>query len=706
MVNDEYDQQAPEAGIVQDKPEVEASTKALVAEWLQKMKHAESCSKDVFKQMRKNMELAANGAEDQWIKGDNFTVPVLNRHINQAVAQLYAKNPTALAKRKRKLMYTVWDEKPETLQQAMMGYQAAQMVAQQMGVPVEMVMSQVDPQAMVLLQEVQQAQTHNLMLDRMGKTMELLWDYFTAEQASGFKTQMKALVRRAKVCKVGYVKLCFQRMLEKRPEIGAQIDDATSMLASVEGLAKRAEKEEFDQDSARMGELTALMTDVSQREEIIAREGPVFDFPRSDEILIDPACRHLRTFTGARWIAHYWDMTPEEVLETYDVDVKKEGYAKHEDEAFSLRSIDASKKDAKDKRKDLCRVYEVQDRKNGQFFTIAAGYADFLKPPAEPDVMIERFFTVFPLVFNEIEHATEIYPPSDVELAKHIQDEYNRSRQGLREHRQANRPFWVTPKGTLEQKDMDKLGAHASHEVIELKGMKPGQPIDSMVQRGPVSPIDPAQYDVNALWQDMLRAVGTQDAQYGSTSGTTATESSIAEANRSVSIADNVDDLDDMLTELARATGQLMLFEMSPDTVKEIAGPGAVWPEQRPSREDIAKELHLEIKAGSSGRPNQAADMAKWERATPILLQIPGMNPSVIAQRMCDLLEIDFKEAYVEGLPSIMSQNTIAGAGAQPMAGGDPASEPSAQGAQGGNNAPQAQGAQPGGQPQFAGPQA
>ena len=169
-------------------------------------------------------------------------------------------------------------------------------------------------------------------------------------------------------------------------------------------------------------------------------------------------------------------------------------------------------------------------------------------------------------------------------------------------------------------------------------------------------------------------------------------------------VADNVDDLDDMLTELARATGQLMLFEMSPDTVKEIAGPGAVWPEQRPSREDIAKELHLEIKAGSSGRPNQAADMAKWERATPLLLQVPGINPRIVAEKICTLLEIDIKEIYVEGAPSITAMNAMAGS-AQPMAGGDPAQEPNAQGPQGENNAPQGPGSQPGGQPQFAGPQ-
>lgn len=712
MVN-EMEALAPEAegadaaATGQQIPETE---RKLVSWWLEQMKAAEKRWRDTFKQMRKNQQLAKDGAEETWVKGGNFVVPILNRHINQSVAQLYAKNPTAVARRKRKLMYSVWDEKPESLQQAMMAYQAAQMTAQATGgaMPPEMILGQIDPNSLAVLQEIQAVQQQTLMLDRMGKTMELLWRYFTSEQAAGFKTQMKAAVRRAKVTKVGYVKLCFQRMLEPRPEIGAQIDDTTSMLASMEALASQAQSGKIEADSARMGELEALGRDVTSREEIVAREGPVYDFPRSDEVLVDPVCRHLKTFTGARWIAHYFDMTPERVLEVYGIDLKKGGYSEQRDgsEYATASGPDERPEESREKGetggKSLCRVYEVQDRKNGQFFTIADGYPGFIRQPAEPDVKIERFFTIFPIVFNEIEHSKELYPPSDVELAQHIQEEYNRSRQGLREHRRANRPYWVTPAGALEQKDKERLANHDSHEVVEVKGLQPGQPVDQILQRGPVSPIDPAQYDVNVIFQDMLRTVGSQDAQFGATGGATATESSIAESNRNVMIADNVDDLDEVLSEIAKATGQLMLFELSPQTVQEICGPGAVWPEQRPTREEIAKDLFLEIRAGSSGRPNQAADLAKWERVTPLLLQLPGVNPRPAIEKIADLLEVDVEELYVEGLPSLTAMNALAGRPTPQPMGGDPQSDPAAQGPQGGNNAAAGPDTRDTGQPAFA----
>src|SRR3546814_19580726 len=70
--------------------------------------------------------------------------------------------------------------------------------------------------------------------------------------------------------------------------------------------------------------------------------------------------------------------------------------------------------------------------------------------------------------------------------------------------------------------------------------MKPGD----VVQRAELNPIDPALYDVNQAFEDVLRTVGTQEALMGGMSGGTAPESSIAEQGRISTISANVDDLD------------------------------------------------------------------------------------------------------------------------------------------------------------------
>jgi hypothetical protein len=142
----------------------------------------------------------------------------------------------------------------------------------------------------------------------------------------------------------------------------------------------------------------------------------------------------------------------------------------------------------------------------------------------------------------------------------------------------------------------------------------------------------------------------------------------------------------------------LAFLEISKDTALEVAGPGAVWPDLPMTREEIAKDLILEIKAGSSGAPNKAQELANLERGMPYLIQLPGMNPTTLARRYAGLLDLDIDELIVEGLPSITAANSMAG---KAPGTGDPSTDPNAQGAEGSENAPNPQENEPGPQPKM-----
>lgn len=60
----------------------------LVAQWQKEILADKKHYKDVFARMRKNMQYALYGADKSWIAGDNYTVPIINRFINQSVADL------------------------------------------------------------------------------------------------------------------------------------------------------------------------------------------------------------------------------------------------------------------------------------------------------------------------------------------------------------------------------------------------------------------------------------------------------------------------------------------------------------------------------------------------------------------------------------------------------------------------------------------
>jgi hypothetical protein len=144
----------------------------------------------------------------------------------------------------------------------------------------------------------------------------------------------------------------------------------------------------------------------------------------------------------------------------------------------------------------------------------------------------------------------------------------------------------------------------------------------------------------------------------------------------------SIDDIDDTLSAIARAAGQILLLNMTEEMVKSIVGPGAMWPVL--TKADVAKEIFLEIEAGSSGRPNQAQELQNFERLAPVLMQIPGVKPQFLAKeaikRMDDKIDID--DAVADGLPSITAMN----AGKMPGMPGQ--ADPNAQGPQGSNNAP------------------
>ena len=131
--------------------------------------------------------------------------------------------------------------------------------------------------------------------------------------------------------------------------------------------------------------------------------------------------------------------------------------------------------------------------------------------------------------------------------------------------------------------------------------------------------------------------------------------------------------------------------EMPAEEVVRLVGPGAVWPDQ--GLKDIAEEVYLEVEAGSTGRPNQAVEINNWKSMLPFLIQMGSIPSTWLARETLRRLDdrMDLTEAVVDGLPSIVAQNSMAQPTPAPAANGAP-NDPTAQGAEGQNNGPAAPG--------------
>jgi hypothetical protein len=651
--------------------EVPDARAALVGELQEDVRADKKHFRDAFKQMLDDMEVAWNGSSKSWPKS-NYKVNITQRFVRQKVASLYAKNPRAMAKCRTKLKYKVWDGTMQQLQSAAQGMP--------------------DPMtALAIMQDAQSGKAEDEMYKKLGKTLECCFHYYIDEQIPSFKSQMKRCVRSAIQTAVGYVKLGFQRETDLSPDNKAKIADSQQRLAHIQrlidDLSPEGDKTMLD---AEAEELRLTVDQLRKEPMVIIREGLVFDFPKPTSVIPDRKCIALDGWIGADWLTEEIFMTPNEVKEFYQLDLAGAtttnspggGYIAYSTNGTEYRQNPRS--DLSGKREDLVCVWMMYHKPSGLKFQLADGYKDFLKEPEGPEVVVERYFPIYALCFNELEHPTKLFPPSDVCNITPQQMELNRQKEALREHRKANRPGYVTPKGSLSEGDKNALTGQEANAVVELDGMMPGNKVTDLLQALPKIGVDPNLYESQGIMDDVYKTVGMAEPSFGGSSNDTATAVATAEQARTAALEAEADQLNDFLTVLARDASAIMLANLDPQTVQQIAGPGAIWPEM--NREQIANEMGLEIVAGSNGRPNKVQRQQALQQLVPFLLQIPGVNPQWLGQKLIEAIDdsIDLTEAFTANLPSIQSLN----AGPPPQPGGPGAEDPNAQGPAGAMNAP------------------
>ena len=675
-------EQAVEVVVIEEEEDKEPTQRreALVTHLLERVRTAKEYHAKAFKQMKVDMDAVYKGYTGNNWDDEKYVANILQRHVHQRTSALYSKNPSPVASRRKRMDYKVWDGSEETMENALGGIAKAQVQGMQP-----------NPQDIAIEEDYKQVKIEHKKFDKVAECLVMLFEYFMDEQHPTFKSQMKALVRRVITTSVGFVKVGYQRDVDRLPDISSKMSDVQAQVDHLRRIAEEAEKGDIEQDDAEMEELMLSLESLKNEPLSIIQEGLVFDFPECDSIIVDPMCRLLRGFVGASWVAHEMYLSTEEIKEIYDTDVS-ESFLSYDMKGNQTSggsgqssTYNYFSSGVENPREGLALVWEIYDKNAGLLYVVCDGYNDFLVEPEAPPIKLETFWPFFALTFNEIEHKDLLYPPSDIKLLAPMQHEYNRARQGLREHRRANRPKYAAPAGMLEEEDKEKLRNPPANAVLDLQALAAGQKVNDVLQPIQQIGIDPNLYEVKTIFDDVQLVVGQQEANFGQISKGTATETSIAESSRMSAIGANVDDLDSFMSEITRAAGQVLLLEMSKEEVIAICGPGAVWPEFR--KEDVLNEIYLQIEAGSTGKPNKAAELQNIERIIPFLIQIPGIDPKFLGRELLKRLDdkMDLTDALIDKLPSIVAQNMMQGANAQAQArGGAP---PEAQGGQGGNNA-------------------
>lgn len=650
-----------------------------------------------FKRMRDD-EYFAQG--NHWpdampgLEDDRIIIDVTTRHIQLRMAALYAKNPTVVARRKETIDFKVWDEQPQTAVQAQ-----ATMQAVMGGVAGVAEAAMADPQlagmladAAALMDDIKQGMERRQAYDRLGRSLQLVFRHQIEQMMPTFKAQLKSMVVRALTTNLGWIKLDYQRTVGRKPSQEMRLADMRERMVELQRRLREwndlagSGGAGYDDTRAEFDELQNQINAAEAEPKVVLKEGLLFNFPSYQSIIPDKKCKSLRGFVGSDWVAEEMAMTCADIQATYNVDVSKQ-YARYRHQVDGQLVERVGNEDAESM---CCAVYTIYNRRSGLVYVVCDGYDDFLKEPAAPEVKFPAFFPWFPLIFNWAESSKSPFAArSDVRIMMPMQREINRTQESLRQHRIASTPKYVHDASAFEEGEALEILNTPAHGSIGLKAISDGKKIEDMLKPIPKVDIDPNVYSADVLYQNLGRSVGSQEANLGQpnkTDRTTATAASISEASRLSTQESNADDLDDLLSLVAMNGGVVLLTSMREETAKRIAGPGSIWVTLDP--EEAADQVYLEIVAGSSGRPNQAQEVAVYKEMAPLLMQIPGVSPVKLAEEGFTVMNSrrrpsDFMDPAIT--QSIISMNRGGGA---PM-GGQPANDPAQQGAEGAQNEPQ-----------------
>lgn len=462
------------------------------------------------------------------------------------------------------------------------------------------------------------------LVRNFARTLEIVTNRQIRE--AGIKRQGKRQLRSGMITRVGWLKASYQRDYAADPLIANRMNDAQDNIARLRSLIAECERDGIDssEHERKYAELEEAVETLQQQPEVVVAEGMVIDRVLTDDILVDPDVREIEDYLQGQWMAHGAWITDDEARVKYgltDDEVKQatryrnRNPTEHDEDGHGTATSGAHADDSV----GLLRAWEIWDRRANRVRTWIEGMRRWAKPAFVPARQGRRWYPFFGLILNPLDG--ERWPQSDVELLEKLQDEYNETREKFAKHRDSIVPATAARKGDLTEDDVKKLQSRTVGELLLLDGPDdPNAPLANSIAEVNQARIDPAAYDTAATRADFDLVSGASDAARGSVvRAKTATEAEYLEQGLGERTEERRDTIEDLTSDIATFAAEVLLQELTPEQVRRIAGPDAVWPEL--PREEIYDLVQIEVRAGSTGRPNKTKEREAWREFLPLLLQ-------------------------------------------------------------------------------------
>lgn len=653
--------QAIDAGLAAEDPGREQEA-ADVKRWFQRIQQARKHDEAARKQYAKDRRYARGDS------GFDVDANIAGTNIDILEAFMYAKDPeidiapAACAEQ----------PPPEALREAAeQAVQSDPMLQQAMqAVPALAPAVGVDPAmaGQALMEQAVEAKFQGLQAQYTKKhqdtkafagTLEIITSRLWRDGA--LKRRGRPWVRSALSVGIGILKGSWQERTAPSPETKTAINDLQRDMARLKKLQADL-VEDFD-DEAKLAEYERELERLqSQPEPVIAR-GYAIDNVMPENWQVAPGVP-LSSYLDAPWIGERIPMRADDAAADFGLTVEQlkkctkfkarkpemgRNVTPAVDEGLSAEDADSyvttgsAGAQIEGESEDFVMVWEIWHREGGCVLTGIEGLPQWAKAPWTPTAT-ERFYPYFGLFVSEVDG--QRHPQSLVSRTAKLLDEYNRIGSAEREHRKRIIPQMLFDAEQIDKNDADKATKGTSGEWIPMKTTGQHALKDSIFAK-PYPTIDPALYDRTRITNEIERLWGVQEALSGAVEvAKTATEAEIQQGGFQARNGGRRDSMESVLGEHAQYTAEIARAHVTLEDAQAMAGPDAFWPAYS-GPDDLKSLVSVDIRAGSSGKPNTSADRAAWAALYPTLQstvvqvgQLRMSSPLDIADSLVELARI------------------------------------------------------------------
>lgn len=641
--------------------------RACAKQWLEKVKNARDFDKPARENYARNRKYA-RGEDGQF----EVSVPIAPAYIDVLNSFLFAKNPDVTVEPSastqpppQRELEAKARQDAQAKQEQQVQSAAAQLAPALGSLAANGALGDVINQVMPAIQQAQaQDQSQEEALEQQAKdtaakqqapytqlrsdarqiaqTMELtiaqLW------KLADLKKQGLPLVRSALSIGVGWLKCTWQEPPSTtHPQTDNPLSDLQDNLARLAQTQKELSDGDAVDPEATKADLAQQMQGIVAKVEVMVARGLVIDFVPAENIQVATECGPLTNYLNAPWIDHI-SYVPLADAKAQFPDVadqlkncqlyfprkkptQNEGFGGNGNDVGAVANVDAKDADSyttdnagMDSDKGSVCVHEVWNKDDNIILTLIEGLKGYAKPTYPPDPGTKRFYPFFLYPIGVVDG--ERHPVSLITRSYKLLDEYNRARTNWRTARNRAVPKMVFDKEELDPTEAALLAQGTTQEMVGITLTSPEKKLRDILQEVEYAQINEALYDTGPIRAELETNWGIQEALSSSIQvAKTATEAEIQQTGTNSRTAYMRDGLDDMFTELANYTAQIALQKMTQDDIVRIAGPYSLWPEGL-GIEDLDTLVEVNIKAGSSGKPNTAAKQAVFAAITPQLNQM------------------------------------------------------------------------------------